>query len=223
MDLSIDKYASKNKLGMRASVHEIELQDLEHQQPAKESLDRPIKKNGSIIIACSMFFLIFLIFGYTTSHLVLEMLIDGDRRRFIFIIFEPLTLCVAMFFSLSLMTYTFQLFGPITGLRTNSRFSSAIKPDLIQAYGQGFVPPKITIQMAVYKENLELVVIPTVTSLMRAVAKYEARGGKANIFITDDGMGALLLDDPAAAEARMEYYAENNIGYDATGIVPVPC
>ena len=66
--------------------------------------------------------------------------------------------------------------------------------------------------MAVYKESLELVVIPTVRSLMVAVSDYELKGGKANIFITDDGLGYLLHSDPTAAQARIEWYEANNIG-----------
>ena len=188
------------------------MSDLEEQELEKESLDRPVKLYGAIIMACSIFFLVFLIFGYTTSHLVLEMLTDGDRMRFVWIAFEPLTLIVAMFFSLSLMTYAFQLFGPITALFTNTRFFSSNGPNLKQAYDQGFSPPRVTIQMAVYKESLELVVIPTVRSLMAAVSDYELKGGKANIFITDDGLGYLLHSDPAAAQARIEWYEANNIG-----------
>lgn len=189
-----------------------EITDVENQEPAPESLDRPVKYYGAIVMGCCIFVLISLIFGYTTSHLVLEWMMDGDKKRFIWIVFEPLTFCVAMFFSLSLMTYTFQLFAPITGLFQNTRFFSANKPNLKQAYEQGFTPPKITIQMAVYKESLELVIIPTVRSLLIARTHYEMRGGKCNIFITDDGLGYLLHNDPAAAQSRIEWYAANNIG-----------
>jgi hypothetical protein len=190
----------------------VEVTDLEDQELEKESLDRPVRLYGAIIMACSIFFLVFLIFGYTTSHLILEMLTDGDKMRLIWIVFEPLTLIVAMFFALSLATYTFQLFGPITGLFTNTRFFSSNRPNLSQAYSQGFTPPRVTIQMAVYKESMELVVIPTVRSLMAAVSEYELKGGKANIFITDDGLGYLLHSDPEAARQRIAWYEGNNIG-----------
>lgn len=185
---------------------------MENQEPAKESFERPVRYWGAIVMACSLFLLTTLIFGYTTSHLVLEMLIDGDRRRFIWIVFEPLIFAVAMFFSLSLITYSFQLLGPITGLFSNTRFFSAKRPNIKQAYDQGFSPPRITIQMAVYKESLELVIMPTVRSLMASVSEYELQGGKANIFITDDGLGYLLHKDPVAAQTRIEWYAANNIG-----------
>jgi hypothetical protein len=190
----------------------VEIEDLEDQEPTKESFARPVRSNGAYVMGISMFFLVFSIFGYTTSHLVLEWPMDGDRRRFYFVLFEPLTLAVAMFFSLSLVTYVFQLFGPITGLSENSRFFSANRPNLSQAYAQGFPTPRLTIQMAVYKEDLELVVIPTVKSLMIAVSNYEAQGGKANIFICDDGLEYLVYNDPEAAQARIDFYAANSIG-----------
>jgi hypothetical protein len=211
MPYSITKDIPKTKKGI-LTPEITEVEDLEDQEPTKESYARPVKNSGAYIIGLSLFFLVFSIFGYSTSHLLLEWLIDRDRRRFYFVFFEPLTLAVAMFFSLSLVTYVFQLFGPITGLSQNSRFFSANKPNLGQAYAQGFSPPRITIQMAVYKESLELVVIPTVTSLMIAVKHYEAQGGKANIFITDDGLGYLFHNDPDAARARIDFYAANNIG-----------
>jgi hypothetical protein len=205
-----DQSKSKSKL-FTTEITEIS-GDIEEQELEKESLDRPVKLYGAIVMACSIFFLVFLIFGYTTSHLILEMLTDGDKMRLVWIAFEPLTLVVAMFFALSLVTYVFQLFGPITGLFTNTRFFSSQKPNLKQAYHLGFTPPRVTIQMAVYKESMELVVIPTVRSLMAAVSDYELEGGKANIFITDDGLGILLKTDPAAAQARIEWYQANNIG-----------
>ncbi len=212
MPYSLAKDTPKTDKASFLTPEVVEVEDLEDQEPAKESFARPVRSNGAYIMGLSMFFLVFSIFGYTTSHLLLEWSMDGDRRRFYFVIFEPLTLAVAMFFSLSLVTYTFQLFGPITGLRENSRFFSANKPNLSQAYAQGFSPPRLTIQMAVYKESLELVVIPTVKSLMVAVSHYEAQGGKANIFICDDGLGYLVHNDPEAAQARIDFYAANNIG-----------
>jgi hypothetical protein len=116
---------------LMTEVVEVE-EDVELQEPTKESFARPIKSNGSYLMGVSLFFLVFSIFGYTTSHLLLEWVIDGDRMRFVYAALEPLILVVALFFSLSLATYVFQLFGPITGLRQNSRFFSAKKPNLNQ-------------------------------------------------------------------------------------------
>lgn len=72
--------------------------------------------------------------------------------------------------------------------------------------------PHITIQMPVYKEGLEGVIIPTVESLKRAITTYERQGGSVNIFIYDDGM---QIWDNEEQEIRKAYYDRNNIGWTA--------
>lgn len=47
-------------------------------------------------------------------------------------------------------------------------------------------------------------------SVLQAIEYYERQGGTASIFVNDDGMQAI---EPELAEARKQYYAENNIGY----------
>jgi hypothetical protein len=47
---------------------------------------------------------------------------------------------------------------------------------------------------------------------MAAAEYYEQQGGTASVFINDDGMQAI---EPELAEARMQYYRENGIGYVA--------
>jgi hypothetical protein len=66
--------------------------------------------------------------------------------------------------------------------------------------------------MPVYKEGLNGVIRPTIFSLKQAISTYEMQGGSANIFINDDGMQ--LIPD-ADAQARREFYEENNIGWVA--------
>ena len=111
-----------------------------------------------------------------------------------------------------LFTNLFQAFGPIGGVQSNSRHHSAIKPDLRAAYAQGFVPPPMTIQMPVYKEGLEGVIMPTVRSLKAAISHYESRGGTATIFINDDGMSVISEEEQAARKA---FYFDNGIGWVA--------
>jgi len=87
--------------------------------------------------------------------------------------------------------------------------------------------PHITIQMPVYKEGLEGVIIPTVESLKKAITtyvfwhltillllmdSYERQGGSVNIFIFDDGM---QIWDEEEQEIRKAYYDRNNIGWTA--------
>ena len=101
------------------------------------------------------------------------------------------------------------MIGPIASVQSNSRFYSAIKPDLGRAYHEGFTPPHITIQMPVYKEGLHTVIIPTVTSLKAAISHYELNGGTASIFINDDGLQIISEEE---RQARIDFYHDNNIG-----------
>ena len=72
--------------------------------------------------------------------------------------------------------------------------------------------PHFTIQMPVYKEGLEGVIIPTVESLKKAITTYERQGGSVNIFVFDDGM---QIWDAEEQEIRKAYYDRNNIGWTA--------
>lgn len=117
-----------------------------------------------------------------------------------------------LFFAICIFTDIFQVFGPITGVTTNSRCYSSLRPDIYKAYKVGFRPTHITIQIPVYKEGLESVIIPTVNSVKAAISHYELNGGTANIFINDDGLQ--LLPD-VEAQARRDFYADNNIGWVA--------
>jgi hypothetical protein len=78
-------------------------------------------------------------------------------------------------------TDLFEMFGPIGGVNSNSRSFSGKKPSLRRAYQDGFQPPHITIQMPVYKEGLEGVIVPTVNSLKAAISYYESRGGMLSV------------------------------------------
>jgi hypothetical protein len=64
--------------------------------------------------------------------------------------------------------------------------------------------------MPVYKEGLKNVIIPTVTSLIKAIRHYEGQGGTASIFVNDDGM---QLVPPDQAEARKAFYELHHIGW----------
>jgi hypothetical protein len=105
------------------------------------------------------------------------------------------------------------MIGPIGGVRTNSRYFSAHKPCLRRAFADGFIPPKVTIQMPVYKEGMDSVIIPTVRSLQAAMSHYESHGGSANIFINDDGLRAGLTEEQV--QKRKDFYLDNRIGWVA--------
>lgn len=83
--------------------------------------------------------------------------------------------------------------GPITGVVTNSRCYSAVRPNIQRACAAGFTCSHVTIQMPVYKEGLASVIIPTVNSLKEAISHYELNGGTASIFVNDDGLQVSFL------------------------------
>jgi cellulose synthase/poly-beta-1,6-N-acetylglucosamine synthase-like glycosyltransferase len=122
----------------------------------------------------------------------------------------PVFACFSLFFMVVIAGSLFQLFGPLTYVRGNSRFYSAKPPK------RGRYPnlelPHITIQMPVYKEGLKGVIIPTVESLLKAIKYYETQGGTASIYVNEDGMQTI---DPEMAAARKAYYELHNIGYCA--------
>jgi hypothetical protein len=84
---------------------------------------------------------------------------------------------------------------------------------LRRAFADGFIPPKVTIQMPVYKEGMDSVIIPTVRSLQAAMSHYESHGGSANIFINDDGLRAGLTEEQV--QKRKDFYLDNRIGWVA--------
>ncbi|OQU99178.1 hypothetical protein CLAIMM_04850 [Cladophialophora immunda] len=120
----------------------------------------------------------------------------------------PLFATFSLFFMIVICGSLWQIFGPLSTLKENSKYYSAVAPK------PGRYPnlelPHITIQMPVYKEGLTGVIMPTISSIMAAVRYYEQQGGTASIFINDDGMQLISKD---LAQARKAYYELNNIGW----------
>ena len=90
----------------------------------------------------------------------------------------------------------------------NSKFYSGLSPRRIT----NLELPHVTIQCPVYKEGLYSVIDPTIISLKAAISTYEMQGGRANIFINDDGMQLISPEDP---EERRNYYEEQRVGWVA--------
>jgi hypothetical protein len=143
----------------------------------RESLSRPLVLTSSIYAGMAVMLIVVLLMGFGTSNLIYQSLIDRNFTRFALFATEPLFMAFSVFFAIVVFTNLFQMFGPIGNLKENSRFYSAIKPDLAQCYSQGFKPPHITIQMPVYKESLTGVIKPTVNSLKACISHYESHGG----------------------------------------------
>lgn len=178
-----------------------------------ESLKRPVIRTSAFFIGLAMAVTIILLVGVYIGRLVSECLLDQSWIRLALIVPIPLLACVSLFFFQIVFSDLFQIIGPIGGNTTNSRFYSCHKPCLQRAYMDGMELPKITIQMPVYKEGMDSVIIPTIRSLQQAVSFYESHGGSATVFINDDGLRAGLTE--AQVRQRQEYYHNNNIGWVA--------
>jgi len=117
---------------------------------------------------------------------------------------------VSLFFYQAVVNNVAQLFGPISQLKSNTKFYSGVAPKRLHA--DLVTLPHITIQCPVYKEGLIGVIEPTVRSIKAAISTYEMQGGTANIFINDDGMQLISEEE---ARARQDFYDEHNIGWVA--------
>ena len=105
----------------------------------------------------------------------------------------------------------YKLFINLNLFKTNSKYYSGIEiPDCFIA-GKSF--PNITIQLPVYKEDLENTIAPTIRSAIVQSHRYTLETGKlCNIIVCDDGLSLLSEEE---REKRILFYKENNIGYSA--------
>ena len=190
---------------------EILEKDTSYDRP--ESLSRPVMYTSAVFVGLSICLAFCLLLGTSTGKLVSESLLDGTYTRMALIVPIPLLILISLFFFQVIFTNLFQMIGPIGGTTTNSRYYSCYKPNMRRCYAEGFVAPKITIQMPVYKEGMESVIIPTIRSLQAAMSYYESHGGSASIFVNDDGMRAGI--DEELVQIRREFYHDNHIGWVA--------
>lgn len=177
-----------------------------------ESVNRPVMLHSAFFVGMGVCLAIILVYGFSVGQLVSESFLDGHYMRLALIAACPFLMLAGLFFFQVIFGDLWQMAGPINGLKTNSRTYSCIKPSLKQAYSLGFEPSHITIQMPVYKEGMESVIIPTVRSLQAAISYYESRGGTASIFINDDGLRAMSDEE---AQVRRDFYHDNDIGWTA--------
>lgn len=185
--------------------------DVESHKDSRESLERPLVLTSAFFVGLGLCLLVVLL-GLSVSKVSYEYAIDKNPMRFALLAATPFLGLFGLFFVIVIFSDIFQIIGPINGVQTNSRFHSAIPPNIEQADKDGFQRPPITIQMPVYKESLNGVIRPTVTSLKEAISHYEQCGGSANIFINDDGLQLLPENE---AQERINFYHDNNIGWVA--------
>lgn len=180
--------------------------------PEKEGLEAPKRKlllRHAVMVSLAMI-LVVVVEMACIAKMVTEVQLDRNYTRFALLVLVPMFALFSLFFMIVVCGSLWQIFGPLSSLKQNSKYYSAVAPK------PGRYPdlelPHITIQMPVYKEGLQGVIIPTITSVMEAVKRYEAQGGTASIFVNDDGMQLVSKD---LADARKAYYELNNIGWCA--------
>ncbi|KAI1824602.1 glycosyl transferase family group 2-domain-containing protein [Xylaria intraflava] len=199
-----DAEAEKDEKGQAGEVSDAP-SDLE----AADVPERRIKLTSALTVALTVALSLSTL-GLGYRKLALEVATDGSYVRLALIAVSPLQLWVGYFFFQTIIINFFEIFGPITAVVKNSRYYSGTPPKRLDREHHAL--PHVTIQMPVFKEGLKAVIIPTVQSLKQCISTYELQGGSANIFVNDDGM---QLISPEEAQARREFYDENNIGWVA--------
>lgn len=168
---------------------------------------RPIHLQNSILVSLTMI-LVIVALGAAWRQLAIEVTVDGDYTRLALVALFPVQIFFTLFFAQVIIGCLAQIFGPIRQLTVNSKFYSARPPKRLQTD----TLPHVTIQCPVYKEGLQGVIIPTVKSIKQAISTYELQGGSANMFVNDDGLQLISEED---RHARIEFYADNSIGWVA--------
>ena len=169
---------------------------------------RPIHLQNTVLVSITLV-IVTVSLGAAWRQLAIEV---SRRRQFTsalaLVALCPIQIFFTLFFAQVIVGCLAQIFGPIRQLTINSKFYSARTPPRLQTT----VLPHVTIQCPVYKEGLQGVIIPTVKSIKQAMSTYELQGGSANMFINDDGLQLISEED---RRARIEFYADNSIGWVA--------
>lgn len=168
---------------------------------------RPIHLQNTILVSLTLI-IVTVSLGAAWRQLAIEVSVDNSYIRLALLALAPVQIFFTLFFAQVIVGCLAQIFGPVRQLTINSKFYSARPPPRLQSA----VLPHVTIQCPVYKEGLQGVIMPTVKSIKQAMSTYELQGGSANMFINDDGLQLISEEE---RRARIEFYADNNIGWVA--------
>ena len=210
MTSEVNLAVEKQEAGADVTVEEVQKDNSDLEAGPRESLARPLIFTSSIFVGCGIMAILLLVCGLGNRAIILQTMTDKFWPRLALIATEPVFILFGLFFVIVVFGNFFQMIGPITSIKTNSRFYSAIKPNLPYARSLGFRPPPITIQMPIYTESLDGVIEPTVKSLKSAISYYESHGGTARIFVNDDGMAVRSAEEN---QEFIDFFHNNNIGW----------
>lgn len=196
-----DEGCGDEKGAVEVGVDAVDLEAALENETRKTELTSPVLVGITMAIT-------FTTIGLGLRNLVYEIMTDGSYIRLALVLVIPVQIVISLFFFQTIVTNLFEVFGPISAVDKNSRFYSGTAPKRLD---RNFTTlPHVTIQMPVYKEGLNGVIRPTIQSIKQAISTYEMQGGTANIFVNDDGMQLIPMEQ---AEPRREFYEENNIGW----------
>lgn len=160
-------------------------------------------------VAIAYVLIIIVILAQMVYQYVGRSLKDGLWIRCLAFLYIPAITIFMMFGVQFIVNAAVQLVGPVAHIRRNSQFYSAM-PSPPPSNPQEL--PSITIQIPVYKESLEGVIMPSIRSLQRALRHYTRKGGKGNIFVNDDGLQVVSEEERAR---RIAFYERTGISYVA--------
>ncbi|KAF2222674.1 glycosyl transferase family group 2-domain-containing protein [Elsinoe ampelina] len=208
--------------GYRGSVsHDIEkmvqfverAMELEEEGPEDEVRQRDMPRVFLLEHACCVAIaggLVCVLQVWCAAKLMQQWRLDGGCLRWALLATIPFFAAFSMFFMVVIAGSFFQIFGPLGFMQKNTVYYSSKAPKFTEHDGEEL--PHITIQMPVYKEGLKGVIVPTITSVLKAVNYYQAHGGTATIMVADDGM-QLITEE--LQEARKVFYELHNIAWVA--------
>jgi hypothetical protein len=135
-----------------------------------------------------------------------------EEKTYYFIALYPLVPIGIIYFSFAVASVIGSLFFWVAAsnrsLDSNSQYYSAIKTPI----PKNSTLPMIIVQMPVYKESLEEVILKSFDNVKKAMDVYIQHGGTCKFFICDDGLQ--LISDKDVRE-RIAFYKKNNITFIA--------
>ena len=200
------KMSDHDEEDFHSIMHKKEATMMDNEAQAVAPEERPTHLMNTVLVALCLIIVIALL-GLAARSLAIEIAADKGYYRLAFLALVPIQIFFTLFFAQVIVGCISQCCGPIKQMQINSKFYSAIRSPRLRS---GL--PHITIQCPVYKEGLESVIQPTITSIKAAISTYELQGGSANIFINDDGM---QLTSEHEQQVRRDFYTNNQIGWTA--------
>jgi hypothetical protein len=170
---------------------------------------------NSLILKYITFFIIAIVFTifFGTIQLIHQKFdVILNIINFIFIIIFFMLNVFWLYYKLQhIIIGTYKIFMDLDIVRSNSKYYSGLEiPDIFINH---LSFPNITIQLPVYKENLENTIKPTIMSAIEQSQRYQLETGSiCNIIVCDDGYNLITEEE---RELRNHFYKNNHIGITA--------